>query len=653
MVLSTRSRFRPIVLISLLVSVVLLFAAWTEATRPVLGPHSRLDLARFDRSSDTLEWVVGAYFTTSGRCKGCHGHDIQGLASVDAQGNDVNLVDDWRSTMMANSARDPFFKAKVSHEVLVNPGHQGAIENKCLSCHAPLGMHEERMLGNPPFTMAMLDTSKLGNDGASCLGCHMQAPGPSGTVFSGDLVFEPAHVYGPYFDDQINPAIMQFFVDFTPGYGEHIVNSEVCAGCHTLITETLDLEGNITGDQFVEQATYHEWKNSIYSVNGTQCNTCHMPRINDPIILAAEYAFLNPQTPFGKHHFAGANVHMLELLKANRDILDLRATEVQFDSTIARTKRMLQDRTLNVQLSFVDRTSDSIFYSLQLENLAGHRFPSGFPSRRAFIEFVVLDAEGDTVFKSGRTDSNYEVEGHNAGYEPHYDMINRTDQVQIYEMVMGDVFGNVTTVLERAKAPIKDNRLVPLGFSMAHPSYDTTLIAGAALLDNNFNHDSNGLEGSGTDRLEYHVALNGNTSALRAFATIYYQPVPPAWNTEMFSHTSTEIDSFRDLLDASDGTPTFVAMDSLSVGTVGMGEHLRDRISLFPNPALNGSVRVVANRGDLIEVIGVNAADGRAVSVQRTSVASGLVLQLPDVPGVYFLTIRINGSVILERVVRP
>ena len=33
-------------------------------------------------------------------------------------------------------------------------------------------------------------------------------------------------------------------------------------------------------------------------------------------------------------------------------------------------------------------------------------------------------------------------------------------------------------MLERAKFPIKDNRLPPLGFTTSHPTYDTTLIAG-------------------------------------------------------------------------------------------------------------------------------------------------------------------------------
>jgi hypothetical protein len=48
--------------------------------------------------------------------------------------------------------------------------------------------------------------------------------------------------------------------------------------------------------------------------------------------------------------------------------------------------------------------------------------------------------------------------------EPHYQIINRPDQAQIYEMVMGDVNGQFTTVLMRGYAPLKDNRLPPIGF---------------------------------------------------------------------------------------------------------------------------------------------------------------------------------------------
>ncbi|HOZ41722.1 MAG TPA: multiheme c-type cytochrome [Flavobacteriales bacterium] len=634
-----------------LLGVVALFAAWKEAVRPVKGPHGSLELALL-RSEGDLPVLFSTYFTTAGRCAGCHGHDPVGLASIDGQGRDVNVADDWRSTLMANSARDPFFKAKVSHEVLVNPGHQTAIENKCLSCHAPLGMHEERMLGNPPFTMAMLDTSIMGQDGVSCLSCHMQSESLAGSYFSGELQFDSARVYGPYADDQINPAIMQFFVNFTPGFGSHILNSKVCAGCHTLITETLDLEGNITGDKFVEQATYHEWKNSIYSSTEVNCNTCHMPRIQDPIILAADYAFLNPQTPFGLHHLAGANVHMLELMKANKSTLGIPATDAQFDSTIARTRHLLTQRSLDIDLDLVERTMDSAYYSVQLTNRAGHRFPSGYPSRRAFIEFVVLDTFGDTVFKSGRTDGTYEVEGHDEGYEPHYNIIRAGDEVQIYELVMGDVNGNVTTVLERAKDPIKDNRLVPLGFSMGHPSHDTTRIAGAALIDPDFNRDANGTEGSGSDIVRYHVPLNGESAALRAFVRVYYQPMPPLWNAEMFSAHSGPIDQFRDMLAASDGTPTLVASDSVLLGPLNVGAPVGDRIHVHPNPTSDGWVNLSAPEGERPVVISVHDARGALVRHRTEYHDTRCRIQLPEAAGTYYVLMRVGDADVLQRVVR-
>jgi hypothetical protein len=102
---------------------------------------------------------------------------------------------------------------------------------------------------------------------------------------------------------------------------------------------------------------------------------------------------------------------------------------------------------LDIDLDLEDRTDDTAFFSVRLENRAGHRFPSGYPSRRAFVEFVVRMQMGDTVFASGTIDGTYEVVGPRCHYEPHYDVIRRTGQVQIYELVMGDVNGRSTTVL--------------------------------------------------------------------------------------------------------------------------------------------------------------------------------------------------------------
>jgi len=48
-------------------------------------------------------------------------------------------------------------------------------------------------------------------------------------------------------------------------------------------------------------------------------------------------------------------------------------------------------------------------------------------------------------------------------------------------MVMADVNGDRTTVLERAASKLKDNRLAPAGFSTTHYTYDTTNQTGPEL----------------------------------------------------------------------------------------------------------------------------------------------------------------------------
>ncbi len=107
--------------------------------------------------------------------------------------------------------------------------------------------------------------------------------------------------------------------------------------------------------------------------------------------------------------------------------------------------------------------------------------------------------------------------------------------LQIYEMVMGDVNGNRTTVLERAKTPLKDNRLTPLGFTTTHISYDTTLIAGVPASDIDFNRYSNGTEGSGSDIVHFHVPMYGHSGLIRVVSRVWYQSAPPRYMDEMFA----------------------------------------------------------------------------------------------------------------------
>lgn len=614
--------------------------------------HTKDELEYFAmRANGDLPIGGNELFKASGECSGCHGHDETGFASTDADGIDVNVTDDWRATMMANSAKDPFWRAKVSHEVLVNPNHQVELENKCTSCHAPQGNYNAKFNGDPHYGIEDMIGDPVAMDGVACVACHQQSPDSIGLLFSGHLKYETDIVYGPY---QAPPAIfgspMLAWVNLDPQYGEHTTEGSFCAGCHTLFTETVDMEGVLTGGQFAEQATYHEWVNSVYEETNS-CQSCHMPRIDDPVVISSGYTFLEGRNPYGLHHLVGGNTFMLKMLKENITELGISANETQFDSVIARTKRLLQNETLDLELSQVSRDADTAFYSLRLHNKVGHKFPSGYPARLAFIEFIATNADNDTIFASGLLDEDYNIVNRDETYETHYDVINSPDQVQIYEMVMADVNDNPTTTLERAAYPLKDNRLVPVGFSMDHFTYDTVQIAGMALLDDNFNY-LEGEEGSGTDDIRYHIPTFGYDGLLDVSAKVYYQSVPRKWLDEMFAYESEEIDLFRDLFEAADHTPELIAAASIdSVWTSVPNAIQTKQLLAYPSPTSDGFITIDVPESDRMQVTMFDVS-GKILLDEEMIVNRQFRFVVPDQKGMYIIRMASEKAVYTTRVVR-
>ena len=628
---------------------VLLSTLTVEKAEEIRQFHSQEERAQFQMMllDTTLPNGYNYLFAGSGVCQKCHGFDTLGVASVDESGNDVNLVDDWRATMMANSAKDPFWRAKVSHEVLLHPQYKTEIEDKCTSCHAPMGHFDAKHLGATHYSLAEMDADPLAQDGVSCLACHLQKEEGLGFSFSGLLNYDTFKVaYGPYTLPLVSPMLTE--TGYKPKYSPHIFDAGQCAGCHTLITETVDYQGTITGNKFVEQATYHEWLNSAYKDSVT-CQSCHMPDLGKTQVFLVTGAMTEPRSPYFLHELVGGNVTMLKLLRDNIEALGIKAGPSQFDEVIAKTENMLQNRTLELDLQLLDRDADTARFALKLVNKAGHKFPSGYPSRRAFIEFLVTNEAGDTLFISGKTDDDFEVFGQNSTYEPHYQVINAEDQVQIYELVMGDVNGDVTTVLERADYPIKDNRLPPAGFRITHTAYDTTRIAGAALIDADFNQE-NGSEGSGSDVVNFHIFTQGDTGPLTVSARVFYQSTPPKWMKEMFDESTPEIEAFRSMFDAADRTPVLVKSVSLDVeewvnsATESVVEKF---ISLYPVPVKDGRIYVSSTQRHDVKVYDMK---GRVLDVMKGK-SGNYEIKMKE-KGVFFIQFTgKNGTVITEKVV--
>jgi hypothetical protein len=592
----------------------------------------------------------GEFFALPENCKGCHGFDSLGLANVDLNGMDVNLFDDWETSMMALAAVDPFWKAKVSHEVLVNPAHASELQTLCTTCHAPLGHYDAFYRGATEYTLADLAIDSLGQSGVSCHSCHgIKDSTDLGVLFTGAIPFDTNRiVYGPFAGPMQGP--MQLYAGLLPAYGPHMSDSKSCSPCHTLISNTVDLSGTPTGGKFIEQATYHEYLNSSY-VGQSTCQTCHMPKIEDPVKIANGYTALPGRTPFNLHTFSGANNFMVQLIKNNKAQLGVIASDENFDSTLAANTKLLREQTLELTTHYDTTLNDTAFFSMQVLNKAGHKFPSGYPSRRAVVQFVALKANGDTLFASGLFDSNFEVVNNPATWQTHYDIIGNQSETQIYEMVIGDVNGDRTTVLERGDVPLKDNRIPPLGFTTMHLVYDTCKIIGDALSDPDFNKIAS-VEGSGADIVHYHIPLLGYSGLLNIKAKVFYQVIPPGWLSEMQNYSSAEIDSFMAMFNAADRSPFLVAEDSIDNIPIPVGseEVYFSKLSIHPNPTYDGLINIEGLNGKSL-TCEIYSSSGSLIKKLLVSKQTSVVL-LPDTKGIYYLVLRSGKKQVLHKIIR-
>lgn len=581
------------------------------------------------------------YFAGAGSCLMCHN------SQVDEQGNSIAILNDWRSTMMANAARDPFWQAKVSHETLVNPHLKDEIETVCIRCHAPMGSLEAFYQGEDHYSLDQMNSDPLAMDGVSCTVCHQITPESMGNSSGNFLTSQNSTIYGPYPNPFANPMINH--TGYNPVYSEHIKDSRVCASCHTLITNPLDLDGVPTGGEFVEQAPFQEWQNSVYHEQGTSCYSCHVPEIEDVVKISSMPPNLAGRTPYGKHHFAGANVFMLKLLKNNIDELGITADANHFDSSINRTYENLQLNTLGLSIVEKDRRLDTLFLELELNNLAGHKLPTAYPSRRVFIEFFAINNLGDTIFHSGKTDSDFNLISEDMPYETHHNLINNPEQVQIYEMVMGDVNGDYTTILERSAVQLKDNRIPPTGFTTTHFSYDTTKIVGNALADIDFNK-TNGTEGSGTDKVHFNIPLSGNTNDINIFVNVFYQTVTNKWLEDMFSYSSDKIDTFKAMYNESDKSPVLLKSVMLTSTYVSVNEGDFAALSIFPNPT-SGQLKIKSEFEILsIEIYSLNGKSVQKLNSHNIGLATKIFVS--EEKGIYLVVVNtIKGKIVKKIIV--
>jgi len=294
-----------------------------------------------------------------------------------------------------------------------------------------------------------------------------------------------------------------------------------------------------------EQVPYQEWQHSDYP-GRLDCQSCHMPVVDEEVQISSVLG--DPRSEVSRHVFRGGNFFMLRLLNANRHLLALQALPPELDTTARRTAEHLRTSSAVVEIAALERSGGDVRARVTIENLTGHKLPSAYPSRRAWLHFTVKDRSGRTLFSSGALRADGSIAGNDndadgSRYEPHHDVIRTTDEVQIWEPILGDPDGAVTTGLLRATRYLKDNRLLPSGFDKATAGEDIA-VAGGAMNDPDFT--------AGGDTVRYEVDTEGD-GPLTVAAELWYQPIGFRWAHNLEAFDSAETDRFVPMYDAMAG----------------------------------------------------------------------------------------------------
>lgn len=286
-----------------------------------------------------------------------------------------------------------------------------------------------------------------------------------------------------------------------------------------------------------------------------------MPQAEGQVVIATQPSGLSPLEPFKQHFFVGGNSIILDILRNNIDELSVTASTDNFEATLERLMILLQNETASIAINEAELDSNLLTINLDVSQTVGHKFPTGFPSRRAWIYLTVTDASGKVVFESGKPNEDGSITGCNAdenasSYEPHYDIITQSEQVQIYESIMQDFEGKVTYTLLKGASYAKDNRLLPLGFDIEN-AVDNIAIYGEATTDMNFI--------AGSDNVTFQIDTQGYSGPFNINVELLYQTLSYQFIQDMFNDSDDLIIKFTNLYQDIDKTPTQIAIANQTV----------------------------------------------------------------------------------------
>jgi hypothetical protein len=558
-------------------------------------------------ASETQTFHPGASSKVQDICLGCHGVLGQRQFSID-KSPAGECPDFLRQTV--DAVPYPDGNPSVSLATYGGLARDGV---SCATCHhMVLGQTETGKFQDAPQNRCVRQRQEFLNPGTS---------GFARTFTGSFFVGGTEQIYGPFRDPK--PKSMQHALGLMPGYSETITSPEACGTCHTVHLPIMR-DAQAVGHTY-EQTTYPEWAFSAYRTGATpdgklphgagslaqSCQACHMPKTdgkgapflskiagiqehsNFPQVengLPGEDIDLSVREGFARHLLVGLNVFLIDMASQFSSVLGIATQDPMLGGMGVPPLDFTRDAMLDqaahrtAAISVGSPRATALIASVTVTNKSGHKLPSGVGFRRAFVDFRVLDVAGNVLWESGRTNAagliidqkgqpiegelwwKPDCDGRIGGqpHQPHYEVIARQDQAQIYQELVTappkDVAqqcgpgvpptGDLTTSFLSIRGRLKDNRLLPDGFLPLPQRVEISraLGAGADMAEDTsavgVGDDPDYVTGGG-DTLRYSIPLadvHGRPASVEA--ALYYQATPPFFLQDRFC-TAKGIDRDR------------------------------------------------------------------------------------------------------------
>ncbi len=483
-------------------------------------------------------------FTDADTCASCHGGGISGDTSFLPS-------DTWAGTMMANAARDPVFFAALAIANQDKPG----VGTYCLRCHSPTAFVSGH--ATPPDGSAF---DAIDRQGIGCDTCHRatRSVGADAPYILSDaqLVFtEDTSKHGPY-EDTMSPAHGSVVE-------QSLASAHFCGQCHQVTNPDVHLRdamGKDTGLEFPLDTTYEEWKSSDFGKPGQKtCQDCHMPKKVGMFPVASIFDSPLRQDP-REHGFVGGNHWGIKaVMAANPD----RAAAYAKPFALA-LQATLDNLAAGVELTLSGApkmiTPGGAFQvKVKVENLTGHKFPTGYAeTRRAWVGVTLVGADLKEIPLAG-------------GYDLVTGEIQMKPAIHVYRAEHG-AWNGTTGVAELHLALhdmiISDTRIPPAGFKASATTTPTSEI--------DFS-DGNGGYKSSDDVILDLVWPSDAAGQVTLSARLYYQSMTREYVEFLKSAnvTNTKGDELEAVFHATgEGAPLVIAKSEVTLGqamTTGAG----------------------------------------------------------------------------------